>query len=108
MFPSYREPGGNVALEAMSYGLPLVVCERGGPGANVDETCAFRLAADSPEQLASDCATAVRLLVSDPSLRLRMGAAARARAAGTHLWEHRVDQMARLYAEVAGVAPVAR
>ena len=55
VFPSYREPGGNVALEAMSYGLPLVVCERGGPGANVDESCAFRLAADSPEQLAWDC-----------------------------------------------------
>ena len=95
-------------LEAMAFGLPLVVCQRGGPGANVDDSCAFRLDADSPEQLAADCAVALRRLVEDPALRLRMGAAARARAASTHLWEHRVDQMARLYAEVAGVAPVAR
>ena len=49
----------------------------------------------------------MRQLASDPALRLRIGAAARARAAGTHLWEHRLDQMTSLYAEVAEVAPVA-
>ncbi len=54
VFPSYREPGGNVSLEAMAYGLPLIVCRRGGPGANVDDSCAFRLDSDSPEQLAAD------------------------------------------------------
>ena len=32
VFPSYREPGGNVALEAMAFGLPLIVCRVGGPG----------------------------------------------------------------------------
>lgn len=100
VFPSYREPGGNVALEAMAAGLPVVVCERGGPGANVDDECGFRLGADSPTQLANDVAAAVRRLVTDPALRLRMGAAGRRKVASTHLWEHRVGQMLDLYEDV--------
>lgn len=100
VFPSYREPGGNVALEAMSFGLPLVVCRRGGPGANVDDSCAFRLDAESPSQLAADCAAAVRTLVSDDELRRRMGVAARVHAASTHLWPQRLERMTALYGDI--------
>jgi glycosyltransferase involved in cell wall biosynthesis len=89
-----------VVLEAVAFGLPLVVCERGGPGANVDNSCAFRLPAVSPQQLAADCAAAVRTLVEDPALRLKMGAAARQHAANTHLWPRRLDQMLGLYEQV--------
>ena len=100
VFPSYREPGGTVVLEAMAFGLPLVVCRRGGPGANVDDSCAFRLDSDSPDQLARDCAAAIRRLVDDRDLRLRMGAAARTHAANSHLWSARLDRMDSLYAEL--------
>lgn len=102
VFPSYREPGGSVNLEAMSYSLPVVVCERGGPGANVSDAAGFRLPAVSPEQLAGDCAAAIRKLAEDRELRLRMGAAAREHVATTHLWEHRLDRMSELYASVSG------
>ncbi|TDD70948.1 glycosyltransferase family 1 protein [Jiangella aurantiaca] len=105
VFPSYREPGGNVSLEAMGYGLPVVVCDRGGPGANVADSCAFRLPAVSPEQLAVDCAAAVRKLAEDRELRLRMGAAAREHVTATHLWQHRLDRMSDLYASVTGRPP---
>ena len=100
VFPSYREPGGNVSLEAMAFGLPVIVCQRGGPGANVDDTCAIRLDAVSPEQLASDCAAAIRTLVDDPELRRRMGEDARTLAATTHLWPQRIERMAMLYDEL--------
>ena len=100
VFPSYREPGGNVPLEAMAFGLPLVVCERGGPGAETTDECAFRLRSDSPEQLAADCATALRQLIEDPELRLRMGAAGREHVAGNHLWPHRLERMTQIYHEV--------
>ncbi|WP_375386206.1 glycosyltransferase family 4 protein [uncultured Microbacterium sp.] len=101
VFPSYREPGGNVSLEAMSWGLPVIVCRRGGPGANVDESCAILLPAESPAQLAADCAAAVRSLVEDRDRRLAMGEAGRVRALATHLWPQRVERMARLYDEIA-------
>jgi len=102
VFPSYREPGGNVSLEAMSWGLPVVVCRRGGPGANADESCAFLLDAKSPAQLAADCAAAVRVLVEDSVLRERMGEAGRRRVQSTHLWSERLEQMDRIYDELTG------
>lgn len=105
VFPSYREPGGNVALEAMSWGLPVIVCRRGGPGANVDEECAFLLDAESPSQLARDCAEAVRLLATDPDRRRRMGEAGRRRAATTHLWSQRLDRMSGIYDELVSPGP---
>ncbi|MFB7891627.1 glycosyltransferase family 4 protein [Microbacterium sp. NPDC056044] len=101
VFPSYREPGGNVSLEAMSWGLPVVVCRRGGPGANVDESCAVLLDAVTPVQLAADCARAVRTLVEDPELRLRMGEAGRRRVESTHLWSERLARMDALYDALA-------
>jgi glycosyltransferase involved in cell wall biosynthesis len=100
VFPSYREPGGSVVLEAMGFGLPLVVCDRGGPAANVDDTCAVRLPAVSPAQLAADCAAAMRKLVNDPALRRTMGIAAPEHAARRHLWSNRLDQMLRLYDQI--------
>lgn len=105
VFPSYREPGGNVALEAMSWGLPTIVCRRGGPGANVDESCAFLLDAESPVQLAADCAAAIRALTEDAGRRARMGEAGRQRALRMHLWQHRLDRMAGLYGELSVAQP---
>ena len=69
VFPSYREPGGNVIFEAMGHGLPLVVSDRGGPGAAVDETCGIRVHPASPDQYAQDLAYGVARLVRAPALR---------------------------------------
>lgn len=104
VFPSYREPGGTVVLEAMSWGLPVIVCRRGGPGANVDDSCAITLDARDPQQLAADCAVALRNLVADPARRLAMGEASRSHVLTTHLWSQRVDRMRRVYDEIAGAA----
>jgi len=86
VFPSYREPGGNVVFEAMGHGLPLIVCDRGGPGAATDEECAIRLPVTTPEQLVNDLATAIRVLNGDPERRRAMGVAARARVRSVGLW----------------------
>lgn len=43
LFPSFRDSGGMVVPEAMSYGLPVVCLNLGGPGVMVDETCGFRV-----------------------------------------------------------------
>ena len=100
VFPSYREPGGNVAFEAMGHGLPLVVCDRGGPGAVVDDTCGIAVPAVGPEQLAQDVAAAVSELVKDRERRLALGAGARRRVEAIGLWSSKVDRVGELYEEL--------
>lgn len=100
VFPSYREPGGNVAFEAMAFGLPLIVCDRGGPGNVVDDSCGIKLPAVSPDQLAADVAGAVRALAADPGRRLALGAGARARVQRIALWESKIDAVDALYEQV--------
>ena len=100
VFPSYREPGGNVIFEAMGHGLPLVVSDRGGPGAAVDETCGIRVHPDSPDQYARDLASALASLVSEPARRLALGAGARRRTSAIGLWDTKAQQVGSLYKEV--------
>jgi glycosyltransferase involved in cell wall biosynthesis len=39
LFPSLRDAGGMVILEAWAHGLPVICLALGGPGEMVDETC---------------------------------------------------------------------
>lgn len=97
LFPSYREPGGNVVVEAMSHGLPAIVSSRGGPANMVDEASGLQVGPVSPEQYARDLAAAIALLVKDPALRWQMGDAARLRVAGIGLWDDRVRRMESIF-----------
>src|SRR5262249_51631641 len=100
VFPSYREPGGNVAFEAMGHGLPAVVCDRGGPAAVVDGTCGILVPAVSPDQVARDVAAAVAGLVRDRGRRLSLGDGAVKRVADIGLWDRKIDRAEVLYGEV--------
>ncbi len=100
VFPSYREPGGNVTLEAMSNSLPLVVCGRGGPGAAVDEACGFKLQVTTPDELTRDVAEALRKLLSDDDLRHRMGQAAWEHVQRTALWKHKIGRINEIFEEL--------
>jgi glycosyltransferase involved in cell wall biosynthesis len=100
VFPSYREPGGNVVFEAMGYGLPLVVSDRGGPGSAVDETCGIRVGPLTPTQYVRELATSIRRLVENRDLRLSLGAGGRKRVADIALWYRKIAQVDALYLKV--------
>ena len=100
VFPSFREPGGNVAFEAMGHGLPLIVCDRGGPGNVVTPDCGIAVPAETPEQLARDLAAAVRRLAEDPDERRRLGRGALARVGEVGLWSRKVEEVLGMYADV--------
>ena len=97
LFPSYREPGGNVVFEAMAAGLPLVVNDRGGPANVVDDRCGLRVPALDPDQYAHDLAQAVRTLAGDPGRRRRMGDGARDRVREVGLWDAKLEQIDEVY-----------
>jgi glycosyltransferase involved in cell wall biosynthesis len=100
VFPSYREAGGNVLWEAMGFGLPMIVSDRGGPASAVDESCGFRIPVSTPDQYAVDIAAAVRTLHAEPLARRELGRGARARVTEVGLWSNKVDRMTELYKEV--------
>jgi glycosyltransferase involved in cell wall biosynthesis len=101
VFPSYREPGGNVAYEAMAHSLPLIVTDIGGPGAAVDETCGFRIHPIEPTGFAADIAEAIDTLAADSTQRLVMGRAARARVQRIGLWDTKIERIETIYDELA-------
>jgi glycosyltransferase involved in cell wall biosynthesis len=99
-FPSFREPAGGVLYEAMRWGLPVITVDYGGPAHITDDCCAFRLPVSTPEALARDIAGAIRTLHDDPTRRIAMGQAARARVAAEGLWKNKAKQLLDLYEDV--------
>ncbi|WP_417374459.1 glycosyltransferase family 4 protein [Glutamicibacter protophormiae] len=102
LFPSYREAGGIAVVEAMSYGLPVIVCDRGGPATTANDISGFRVPAISPEQYARALAGAMESLAGNPALRARMGGEARARIEKKYLWDRRIAWMESLYGRLLG------
>jgi glycosyltransferase involved in cell wall biosynthesis len=99
VFPSFREPTGGVLYEAMRWGLPIVTVAHGGPDRIVDEGCGIKIPVTTPARMPEDIALAIRRLAGDPELRLRLGAAARAKLAREAVWPAKADRMVALYAE---------
>lgn len=92
VFPSFREPAGNVIFEAMRRGLPVIAANYGGPGHIVDDSCGLKVEVGPPAQFAADIAAAIRRLAGDAALRQRLGEGARLRVA-RETWP---DKAARL------------
>lgn len=104
LYPSLREPGGTVVLEAMASGLPSIVADWGGPAEYVREGTGIRVDVSSPERFVDEMATAMVTLAADPERRRRAGVAARARVAAEYDWDVLVDRLLLLYTQVAAPA----
>lgn len=79
-FPGLNESSGNVNVEAMSCGRPVVVADWAGPREIVTVDCGVRVPVDSPEVLTNGLEAALRDLVCAPDRRVAMGKAGRRRA----------------------------
>ncbi len=90
------EPFGQVVLEGMAAGLPVIAPDEGGPAEVIADGETGRLyAARSVDALAA----AMRTLSTDPQARERLGSAARSAIEAYH--PARVgEQLERVYAEV--------
>ena len=100
LFPSFREPSGNVVMEAMSWGLPMIVSDRGGPAHVVGPDAGIRVPARSPEEFATALADAVRRIVSTPALARAQSKAALERIDKEHRWPAKIQRMLALYDRV--------
>lgn len=82
LFPSLHDSSGNVVLEAMAAGLPVVCLDLGGPARMVDAACGRVVEVDwlSEAQVAAGLANALHELAGDAALlaNLKRGALTRA------------------------------
>lgn len=97
LFPSETETFGNVTLEAMSSGLPVVAANATGSNALVIDGVTGFLAPPRDSAAFLDRVTA---LATDADLRTRMGIAAR-KAAEKYEWSRILGQIASYYEEIA-------
>jgi len=100
LFPSLRDSGGMVVLEAMQQGLPVVCLDRGGPGVIANDACGRVVATDGLDRKAviGGLSRALRSLAGDMVLRMRLSRGAKDRVAAFS-WKEKV---ARILAEVEG------
>jgi glycosyltransferase involved in cell wall biosynthesis len=83
LFPSLNDSSGNVVLEALANGLPVVCLNLGGPAQIADAACGrvVPVAGKDEAQVVGALADALEEIARDPALAqgLRRGALARAR-----------------------------
>ena len=97
LFPSLRDGGGAVVIEAMAAGRPVVCLNTGGPGTHINQDCGFKIKPESPDSAATELARALGRLYKDEELRATLGRAGRARAEGEYHWDKLGDRLMAIY-----------
>jgi glycosyltransferase involved in cell wall biosynthesis len=98
-FPSIREFGGAVVLEAMATGLPCIVTNYGGIAEYVTDQSGFRIDPTSRENLVHHLARHIETLFHSADLWNGMSAAAAQRAAGFE-WSRKGRWLVEKYAKL--------
>ncbi|MEG4518029.1 MULTISPECIES: glycosyltransferase family 4 protein [unclassified Microcoleus] len=100
-FPSVREFGGAVVIEAMACGLPCIVANNGGIGEYVNEETGFKIEPISREYLTQELTSKIKMLVEDDKLRESMSAKAIERAREFE-WENKAIKIFEIYEKTLG------
>lgn len=101
-FPSVREFGGAVVLEAMALGLVPIVVAYGGPGELVTPATGVAVPIGGRESIVAGVRAALEGFVADPQRVRRMGRLARQRVLRHFTWDAKALQVKQVYAWVLG------
>jgi glycosyltransferase involved in cell wall biosynthesis len=104
-FPSIRELGAGVVVEAMACGMACVVVDYGGPGTLISEERGIKVPLGNREELATRFGLALTRLVSDNHTTLRLGSAARQHVRSLYSWEAKAQKIISVYEWVLGRGP---
>lgn len=100
VFPSIRDTSGNVVLEAMSQGLPIIAFDHHGMHDVLTEECAIKIPVTNYEKMVKDLALAIDKLSNDENLRHKMSEASINRIKEKYLWEDKAKRMIEIYRKI--------
>ncbi|MEM6910627.1 MAG: glycosyltransferase family 4 protein [Verrucomicrobiota bacterium] len=101
-FPSVREFGGGVVLEAMALGLAPIVMDYGGPAELVPEECGSRVEMGSREEIIERFREVLGDWLQDRDEIARRGARAQSFVKARFTWPAKARQMREVYDWVLG------
>lgn len=98
-FPSVREFGGAVVMEAMACGLPCIVVDNGGIAEYVTEGTGFKIEPTSRDYVIQAMSEKIRNLVKNDELRREMSRRAIERAKEFE-WSEKAKQIVGIYSNL--------
>jgi glycosyltransferase involved in cell wall biosynthesis len=105
VLPSVHEQFGQVLIEGMACGLPVIAIDNHGPATIVEhEQTGLLIPPDDEDAMVE----ALVRIVSDDEERRRMGETAYERSRSRYSWPALAERVARVYEDVADAAPTLR
>jgi len=101
-FPSIRELGAGVVVEAMATGLPCIVVNYGGPGGLINESNGIKVSLGNKGHLIKQFAMEMENLANDPPRRAKLGHQAHEDALRTYAWTAKGKKTVEVYEWVLG------
>ena len=105
LFTSLQDTSGNVVLEAMAQGLPVVALKHHGVAEMVTSDSGVLVSIESREQVVRDMVVALKTLAEHTELRQRMSHAARQRVEEVYDWNWKGMFLVDIYNEVVEGTP---
>jgi glycosyltransferase involved in cell wall biosynthesis len=105
LFPSIREFGGGVVLEAMALGIVPVVVDYAGPAELVNDSVGFKIPMGARSSIIANLREIVSTIIGDEQQLNAKSAAARARVHKYFSWDVKARQMLEIYDWVRGRRP---
>ena len=96
-FPSIREFGGGVVLEAMALGLVPLIVDYAGPSELVKDGLGFKIRLDSRPQVIADFRQELEQIVKSPTILPKIGKAARQHVLQMFTWDKKAQQVMQVY-----------